>query len=429
MSSICDEGHSKLITNNDFFDSGHKMIQSALSTGNSLPEQPPFTKTAAKSAGRPVSPSLLAVKLITYAEKIQPELQKKTIDFCRKSLFARTIDQLNKRSGSRHQLPLSLERLLNPTNPDQWDWDKWSTNKNSRDHQRLIFLSIKKKLPVDDRLRDFLSNFLTNQWPREEQLDSGLISSIVYDSDPIEDITNQFRTRCIHVVHFIKAAIKEGMLDIQFINELYDQYSPKTLPNCGATSSPHCYQGTSVDKLICHADELASGLFALSLEDETNCQQPLSEFISVLNQEYSCGVNVLGNMPINPDNNPTSVDDPTWLTWQHAVYDIADNQAYLRNDDLFDSIKHRLLQEKIDPVTLYNAFKCDEDILGLHLDLGEYHLHLKNISPIELAIANCEGKGKPITKLITGLIRFGCLTKKCIEDVERIGISNLKNVF
>lgn len=429
MSSICNEGRSKLITNNDFFYSGLKMIQSALSTNNLLPEQPPFTKTAEKSAGRPVSPYLLAVKLITFAEKIQPELQKKTIDFCRKSLFARTIDQLNKRSGSRHQLPLSLERLLNPTNPDQWDWVKWSANKDTQDYKREIFLRIKKKLPVDDRLRDFLSNFLTNQWPQKKQLESGFILSIVYDSDPIEAVTVQFRTRCIHVVHFIKAAIKEGMLDIRFINGLYDQYIPKTRPNCGATSSPHCYQGASVGTLICHADELARGLSALSLEDETNCQQPLSEFISVLNQEYSCGVNVLGNMPINPDNNPTYVNAPAWLTWQYAVYEIADNRIYLRNDNLFDSIKHRLLQEKIDPVSLYTAFKCDEDILGLHLDLGEYHLHLKNINLLELAIQNCEGKGKPITKLITGLIRFGCLTKECIEDVERIGISNLKNVF
>ena len=402
------------------------MIRTTPSTNNPLlPEQLSVREVAGKSSGHPVSPSALAAKLITDARKIQSELQGKNIDFCRKSLFARTINQLNKYSTSRHQLPLSLDRLLYPTNPNQWDWDTWKANKATRNEDEVvnIFKSLKKKLPWDERVQDFLSDFLKNQWPREP-LRSSSILAIVHDCDPMEYVCNIFKTQRIPVVHFIKAAIKAGLLDAQFINRLYDQYAPGTRTDCSATSTSPDYQDPSLDKLACPADELAKGL--LSLEEQADGKQPLCEFISVLNQEHSCGVNVLATMPINPDNNPTSVDDPTWLTWEYAVYEIDDHEASIRNGILFDKIYHRLLRDEKDPVSLYCAFKCDEGILGLDLDFGENQLHSKDL--LDIAIQTCEGRLQPITRLVTGLIRFGCLTKGCIKDVEQIGISNLENV-
>lgn len=400
------------------------MIRTSSSTNTQLPpEQLTFKEDAGKRSRHPVTPSALAAKLITDARKIQSELPGKDIVFCRKSLFARTIDQLNRYSTTRHQLPLSLDRLLYPTNPDQWDWTTWEANKATREEVNDIFMSLKKQLPWDERVRDFLSDFLQNQWPRAP-LRSKTIIDIIRDRDPMQYVCNLFRAQCITVVHFIKAAIKTGLLDAQFINRLYDQYVPGTRTGCRATSTSPGYQDPSLDKLVCPADELAKGLF--SLEEQTNGKQPLYEFISVLNQEHSCGVNVLATMPINPDNNPTFVDDAAWLTWELAVYEPDGHKVSIRNTSLFSQIYYRLLRGEKDPVSLYCALKCDEGILGLNLDLGEGPLHSKD--SLNLALDFCECKCQPITRLITGLIRYGCLTKECIEDVLQMGISNLKNV-
>ena len=400
------------------------MIRTSPSTNHILlPEQPTFKEETGKISGHPVSPSALAAKLITDARKIQSELQGKDIDFCRKSLFARTIDQLNRYSTTRHQLPLSLDRLLYPTNPDQWDWATWKANKATREDSEFIFRSLKNELPWDERVQDFLIDYLTNQWPRDP-LRTGTVNEIICDRDPMEYIYNMFRGQCISVAHFIKAAIKAGLLDAQFINRLYDQYVPGTRTDCRATSTSPDYQDPSLDKLVCPADELAKGL--LSLAEQADGKQPLCEFISVLNQEHSCGVNVLATMPINPDNNPTAVDDPTWLTWEFAVYEPRGHKVSIRNENLYNKIYSRLLRDEKDPVSLYCAFKCDEGILGLDLDLGEGQLHSKN--SLRKALDICGGRIQPITKLITGLIRFGCLTKECTEEVLQTGISNLKNV-
>lgn len=397
---------------------------STSSTNNPLlSEQHTLKKDAGKISGHPVSPTALAAKLITDARKIQSELPGKSIDFCRKSLFARTIDQLNKYSTTRHQLPLSLNRLLYPTNPDQWDWATWKANKATREEAEFIFQSLKNELPWDERVQDFLSDYLTNQWPRDP-LCTSTVSAIIRDRDPMKYIYNMFRGQCITVSHFIKAAIKAGLLDAQFINRLYDQYVPGTRADCRAFATSPDYQDPSLNKLVRPADDLAKGL--LSLEEQTDGKQPLCEFISVLNQEHSCGVNVLATMPINPDNNPTPVDDPAWLTWELAVYEKDGHKVSVRNENIFGKIYYRLLRDEKDPVSLYCAFKCDEGILGLDLDLGEGPLHSKD--SLELALTLCEYNRQPITRLITGLIRFGCLTKECIEDVLQTGISNLKNV-
>ena len=398
------------------------MIRSSSSTNTPLlPDKLTFKGAAGKSSRHPVSPSGLAAKLINDARKIQPELPGKSIDFCRKSLFARTIDQLNKYSTTRHQLPLSLDRLLYPTNPDQWNWATWKANKATRERVEFIFRSLKKELPWDERVQDFLSDYLTNQWPRDP-LCTGTVTAIIRDRDPLQYICNMFKVQCIHVAHFIKAAIKASLLDAQFINRLYDEYVPGTRTDCRATSTSPDYQDPSLDKLVRPADELAKGL--LSLAEQADGKQPLCEFISVLNQEHSCGVNIL--MPTNPDNNPTSVDDPAWLTWELAVYKINGHSVSVRNSNLLGRIYNRLLRDEKDPVSLYCAFKCDEGILGLDLDLGAGQLHSKN--SLCNALENCEGRVQPITKLITGLIRFGCLTKECTEEVLQMGISNLKNV-
>lgn len=400
------------------------MIRTTPSTNHILlPEQPTFKEETDKISGYPVSPSALAAKLITDARKIKSELRGKDIDFCRKSLFARTIDQLNRYSTTRHQLPLSLDRLLYPTNPDQWDWATWKANKATREDAELIFRSLKNELPWDERVQAFLSDYLTNQWPTDPLCTSS-VNTIIRDRDPMQYICNMFRGQCIPVAHFIKAAIKAGLLDAQFINRLYDQYVPGTRTDCRATSTSPDYQDPSLDKLACPADELAKGL--LSLAEQADGKQPLCEFISVLNQEHSCGVNVLATMPINPDNNPTAVDDPTWLTWEFAVYEPNGHKVSIRNENLYDKIYFRLLRDEKDPVSLYCAFKCDEGILGLDLDLGAGQLHSKNSLRNALDICGC--RIQPITKLITGLIRFGCLTKECTEEVLQMGISNLKNV-
>ncbi|WP_257264240.1 hypothetical protein [Endozoicomonas sp. ONNA2] len=380
----------------------------------------------------------VAQKFISKTEEIS-QSNRLDIGQFRKSLFARVIKEINKRILEPFTLPVQLSVLTNPKNPGRWDWETWERNakENGGDFEYDAIVEIGQKIGKD-HAEKFLSDFLGSINP--ERYDDAYILSIL-DEDTFKCVSNLLYTLNQPVKNFILAAISAGLVDEALINTIYTRYVPDTASSQTheATNSQLPGYRVSFDKLEnTTASELAGDFMKTAIVNRSNTyanrNKLMHRFTTILNDNYQCGISVLGINPKQFGNNPTEVSESDWATWEMALYikknfKIGNKEVKYsaqRNEEIIEKIEMILLKSKLTQIMLYTAFKASPDILELNLDIPEERLRSKNL--VEYVFTACRGKGLPVTKIITGMIKIGCLTKETIDAIYSLGIQNLDNV-
>lgn len=381
----------------------------------------------------------LAINFIKKSEEINEQLQTNAVNI-RKSLFARIIIQLNDLSSTRYTLPPDLCQLTNPTDPERWDWNKWQ--KNFVDSQYDAIEDIVKDIPLDHRI-NLLKDFL--QKIDRQHFSDYLIADILKEDTPYQ-LRAILETRCVKAQSFIKAAIERGLVQENLINRIYNKGIPNTEESASRSASatqPTSHQDSFNELQNRAASQLATEFSKLSSDHGNlpdNSKKLMSRFISILNTDYQCEVGLyetnpeLGESSEIASNNPTTFIEEEWATWQSALYEkdesIAEDYYAVREDRseiIISDIEQMILANSCPQQKIQNAFRSNADILSLQLNLHEVDLDDDKL--LENSFEGCRALGKPITKIITGLIASGCLTQELIDQIMNLGIDNLSNVF
>ncbi|USE34775.1 hypothetical protein [Endozoicomonas sp. SCSIO W0465] len=375
----------------------------------------------------------LAKKFIINTETIC-ESNRLDIKQCRKSLFARVIKQLNERIPEPFILPIELSVLTNPTDYNRWDWEQWQRNVNlyGRDKGYEAIEEIGEMIRPDDT-RKFLLDFL----PKivQKRFDHASIDCILSDR-PFEAVSGIFRVHCIPAKDFIVAAISKGLVDEGLANKIYAKACKNPASSCtpGASNSQlPDYRASFSELEVNTARKLAGEFFTMATaqgyETHADRMQLMRRFTSILNETYQCEISVMGINPEQFGNNPTRVTESDWLTWQMAVYQEDGEYFMPRDEEIIEKIEWLLSEDSdLTPQVLYTAFKSSPDILDLKFDFGEEDLN-SGKDLLESSLAICRTRCQPVTKILTGLIKFGCLSKETIDAIYSLGLNNLSNAI
>lgn len=371
----------------------------------------------------------LAQNFIINAEKIS-ESNQLDIKQCRKSLFARVIKQLNERIQEPFVLPIELSVLTNPTDANRWDWQQWQRNANLYGYDKGYdaIEEIGEMIGPDDA-RKLLFDFL----PGIDQKFDYLHIDYILDREPFRAVSEILRSKCIPANNFIVAAISKGLVDEKLIDKIYVeafQGPASSFTHGASTNQPPDYR-TSLNELeVNTARKLAGEFFTMAIADGyktyADRMKLMRQFTSILNDNYRCDISVMGLHPEQLGNNPTKVTESDWLTWQMAIYKEDGGLYRLREEKIINAIEWILFDSNLSQNMLYTVFKSSPDILGLELNFNEEDFK-ENL--LDFAFRRCKLRLQPITKIITGLIKSGCLTEETVDAIYSLGLKNLSNVI
>ena len=377
-------------------------------------DAPPTSKEAIGDSDPAIE--RLARNFFHNAETIS-QSNRRDINQCKKSLFARVIKQLNQHIPKPFILPIELSVQTNPTNPDRWDWKKWQSKANRHvqsDYGYDAIEDIGKKIGLNDA-RNLLLDFFQSIDP--SSYNHITIENILTNNEePFKAVSLMMQGRVILPKEFIITAISRGLVDEELINEIYTQHiKNKASSSTGGASNSEI---SSNQLEVNAARDLAEEFFTTAKVSGSNTHAHRSklmhQFTSILNETYLCDISVMGVNPGQFGNNPTEVMSD-WSEWQKAVYKKKGECWKPRNETTIDDVED-ILRCNLTQNMLYTAFRSSPDILDFfEFDFSE--IALKSEDLLHEVFSSCRCMDKPVTKIITGLIESGCLTQETIDAI------------
>ncbi len=382
----------------------------------------PYLKTVAQSTCQQAmvdsDPAIekLANNFIYDASSIS-HCNRQDIDQCKKSLFARVIKQLNQCVPHPFILPMELVVQTNPTNPDRWDWEQWQKQANQHVQSNFGYDAIEtigNNIGLNDAEK-FLRDFFPSVDPSGDT-DIFLDYLLATKKEPFKAVSENMQARCKLPKLLIKEAISRGLVTEEVINEIYNQpYKNKAgSSTVGASNSQASCSQLEVNLASDLVQEFLTTAKLSEGDTHAHRSKLMHQFTSILNETYRCNVSVMGINPGEFGNNPNEVNWSDWSQWQNALYKMKGGCLEPKKDIIIDKVME-ILMCNLTPNMLYTAFKSSPDILDLKLNFNERLIDSKDL--LSEAFLRCLLDGKPVTNIITGLIKLGCLTKETIDTI------------
>ncbi|MBO9481231.1 hypothetical protein [Salinisphaera sp. G21_0] len=371
----------------------------------------------------------LAKKFILNAEAIRKS-KRGDIRQCQKSLFARMVKQLNERIPRPFILPTELSVLTNPKDFSHCDWKEWQDNVDQKvfDQGYDAIEEIGDKIGSEDTAK-LLFEFLPSLDP--EYYDFYSVTSILDKKRPFQQVAGLMRGRCIPAKDFIMKAISMGLVEEELVNKIYawgfkDQASSvndETPNNQLPDYNTSCNQ-PEVASACDLAGEFITTAITSGRDTDAGKTELMHQFTSYLNETHRCNIRVIGVNPGQFGKNPTQVIKSDWSNWQKAVYqEVEKNKTWIpRNEKTIDKVENILLKSNLDFDILYTVFQSNPDILDLNFKPEKNVRYSEDL--LKSSFMFCGGACQPVTKIITGLIESGCLTKKTINKIYSLGIKS-----